>query len=88
MGIGSFMATSWQALQSGFIAARRVFDDPGTDGQQQAFRYRVAEYDILWSYYSNEMFDKQMFVFPSVNNLPLAPWQAYKSRYNLYRNIR
>ena len=87
MGIGNLINTSWQALQAGWIAARRVFDDPAYNGNDQGFRTRINQYDILWSYYSGSMFDRQTFVMPSTNR-PIAPWQAYKSRYNLYRNIR
>jgi hypothetical protein len=78
---------TWSANQQGWLAVRRVFDDPASGGQDQGFRDRIGEYDMLWSYYSGSMFDRQMFIMPNVNR-PIAPWQAYKSRYNLYRNIR
>lgn len=78
----------WSANRRGWIyAARRVFDDPYEANQDQAFRDRIGQYDLLWSYYNNSMFDRQMFVSPAVNR-PIAPWQIYKSRYNLNRNMR
>lgn len=66
--------TGWQ---TGWQAARRVFEDPATAQQQNDFEYQASQYNLLWSYYNHAMFDKSMGIS-----------QQYKSNYNLYRNIR
>lgn len=72
---GSKLATS---LRAGYEAARRVYENPAHAYQQYAYTNRTGPYDLLWSYYSNSLFD----------TLAAHVWSAYKSNYNLYRNIR
>lgn len=98
--MGAF-STMWNAgvagWNAGIYAARRVFEDPASAYQQESFVQQYSEYQLLWAYYNNSMFDRTARFLntgwtgswqnnrynPSFNN-----WQLYKSNYNLYRNIR
>jgi hypothetical protein len=83
----------WNA---GMYAARRVFEDPATAHQQETFVQQASEYQLLWAYYNNSMFDRTARFMNSWagswQNNRLNPaqngWSQYKSNYNLYRNIR
>ena len=89
-------------IQAGYTAAWRVFEDPeqqNLNSQQQNAQYnRIAEYHLLWAYYSNSMFERTSHQLGSWLTSNLSPqeqnirflhtWQAYKANYNLYRNIR
>lgn len=89
MGVTSFMSQMWYAGQAAWTAARRVFDEPGST-QSQSFYQRMSEYDLLWSYYNSSAFDKAArFLNSSYSGTyGQLSWAAYKSNYNLYRNIR
>jgi hypothetical protein len=89
MGVGSFMSQVWYAGQAAWTAARRVFDEPGST-QSQSFYQRMSEYDLLWSYYNSSAFDKAARFLNSSHSGAYGQlsWSAYKSNYNLYRNIR
>ncbi len=72
-----------QSAQAGWLAARRVFEEPETGATGRStvsWNERQAAYSLLWSYYSNSLFDRGS----SAWNV----WTAYKSMYTLYRNIR
>jgi hypothetical protein len=91
-----FIQSMWNTV-NGMFAARRVFEDPATATIQQNFIQQYSEYQLLWAYYNNSMFDKTARVMDGAftgswfNNRidPLRNgWSAYKANYNLYRNIR
>lgn len=83
----------WNA---GWYAARRVYENPAEAKQQEMFVQRYSEYELLWAYYNNSMFERTARWMNSwagnwTNNRFWPPhngWQAYRSNYNLYRNIR
>jgi hypothetical protein len=69
-------------IQTGYYAARRVFEDPAGNYQSQNWTDMQAAYSLLWAYYNNALFDRTA----SLGNSSV--WSAYKSAYTLYRNIR
>lgn len=62
-----------QAGVAAAIAAKRVFEDPSAPNKIVA----APDYNLLWLYYDNAMFDAQV-----------RGWEGYKTSYGLYRNIR
>lgn len=86
--IGQLMNAGIAGIQAGYVTARRVFEDPATAYQQEAFYNQATQYQLLWSYYNNAMFDRTIQVMNRYQNYALNPWAGYKSNYNLYRNIR
>jgi len=79
-----------QTAQAAFWTVRRVFDDPSSQDREQAFNLRLSEYNLLWAYYNNSMFEKIAYPLASYQafNRWNVPWGIYKQNYNLYRNIR
>lgn len=69
-------------LQTGYLAARRTFEDPAGDYQNRDWADLQSAYTLLWSYYNNALFDRTA----ALGNASV--WAAYKSAYTLYRNIR
>jgi hypothetical protein len=91
---GNLMNAGYAGVTTGFTAARRVFEDPARSYRENTYQQQQEEYRLLWSYYSNSMFDQSAYFLnrylPGNNTTfhPVNKWQVYKSRYNLYRNIR
>lgn len=65
------------AIQETGQAWRRVFQDPSKIYSPSTFRDYAPSYDLMWYYYSNQMFDRY-------NKLS----QDYVGRYGLYRGTR
>jgi hypothetical protein len=65
------------ATQDTVQAWKRVFQDPSSIYTPSTFRDYAPSYDLLWYYYSNQMFDRY-------NKLS----QDYVGRYGLYRGMR
>jgi hypothetical protein len=78
MGLWEWGTKLMTSIRSGYIAARRVYDNPAQAYQQYAYSNQASTYDLLWSYYNNSLFDQHSSHI----------WSVYKSNYNLYRNIR
>lgn len=72
-----YLSSLWAGWRARFIAARRAFENPTDSYQNGVFQHRVAEYDLLWAYYNNSLFDQLAGV-----------WEIYRKSYGLYRNIR
>ena len=86
MGVFSTML---QAGIAAYTAARRVFEDPSISHNQMLYLNQQAMYNLLWSYYNGSMFERIVGAANAWNwNIYAGGWQAYKSNYNLYRNIR
>jgi hypothetical protein len=66
----------WTNLISAIL--RRVYSNPATENQPDAFKLRRDNYPVLWAYYSNELFDTALN----------PQWAGYRTTYNLYRLIR
>lgn len=64
-----------QAVNVGFHAFKRVFDDPAKAYNGESVS-RNGYYDLCWDYYTNRVFDV------------ISRWDSYRSRYQLYRFIR
>lgn len=58
------------------MAFRREFADPSEQGARQDAATRRADLQRLWAYYANTVYEGQWL------------WQAYRSRYGMYRAIR
>jgi hypothetical protein len=78
MGLWEWGSKLMTSIRTGYQAARRVYESPAQAYQQYSYINRAGMYELLWSYYSNSLFD------------PLSEhiWSVYKSNYSLYRNIR
>lgn len=85
-----FWSNMMQTAQAAFWTVRRVFDDPSSQDREQAFNLRLSEYNLLWAYYNNSMFEKIAYPLASYQafNRWNVPWGIYKQNYQLYRNIR
>jgi hypothetical protein len=84
-----WFGTMLQAGIAAYTAARRVFEDPTTAHNQTLYLNQQAMYNLLWSYYNGSMFERIVGAANAWNwNIYAGGWQAYKSNYNLYRNIR
>lgn len=83
-------------LNSGINYALRPYEDPATSYQQRSFVSQQQQYSLLWAYYNSSVFDRTVQTAMSYHlygnsatpMYPYNPFSAYKSNYNLYRNIR
>jgi hypothetical protein len=64
------------ATRAGYSAFRREFADPSEQGARQNAATRRADLQRLWAYYANTVYEDPWL------------WQAYRSRYGMYRAIR
>jgi hypothetical protein len=64
------------ATRAGYSAFRREFADPSEQGGARAAASRRADLQRLWAYYANSIYEDPLL------------WQAYRSRYGMYRAMR
>lgn len=65
------------ATSAALSAFRRIYADPGALSRSGEADDRLADYRLLWSYYSNSAFDALS-----------SAWQSYRAQNRLYRGIR
>jgi len=85
--IGTFMQSMQAGLQAGYMAARRVYEEPAQSHRKQTWLNVSAAYALLWAYYNTSLFDRSIMTYErgaSAWNI----WAAYKQHYTLYRDIR
>lgn len=75
-------------IQTGWTAARRVFEEPTEAHVQRSWTDLTASYALLWAYYNNSLFDRTAQFAVGLSTTSAGVWAMYKSVYQLYRNIR
>ena len=65
------------AASAAYNAFRLVYANPAQEQMRAAFHSRIQQYDLLWSYYDNSVFD-----------VAEKSWQGFRANQGLYRNTR